>query len=54
MTAATSDYVLGIDIGGTKTAAALVDNDRIVAREQVETARTGRGADIVEAIAGLA
>lgn len=54
MTAAISDYVLGIDIGGTKTAAALVDNDRIVAREQVETPRTGRGADIVEAIVALA
>jgi len=51
----TSDRpILAIDIGGTKIAVALVADGRVTQRSQVQTPRSGRGADIVEAIAALA
>ena len=46
---------LGLDLGGTKIAAALVDADdgRIVARERIATPRTGFAA-VVDALIGVA
>lgn len=44
---------LGLDLGGTKIAAALVDDGRIVARERVATPRSGFD-DVVEAMADAA
>ncbi len=52
MTAATNP-VLAFDIGGTKIAAAIVSADRCLQRAQVATPRTGKGLDIVAAMAGL-
>lgn len=45
-----SSTVLAVDIGGTKIAFADVENGRIARRRQVQTPRTGRGADLVEVI----
>ena len=45
-----SKSVLAIDIGGTKIAFADVEDDRVRNRHQVITPRTGRGADLVDAI----
>lgn len=53
MTAAI-EPVLAIDIGGTKIAAALVAQAQVLAREQVETPRSGRGVDIADAVGALA
>lgn len=47
----TSDPVLAIDIGGTKVALAIVVGGQVTHRVQIATPRSGRGADIVEAIA---
>lgn len=52
MTVAT-DPVLAFDIGGTKIAAAVVSADRCLHRAQLPTPRTGRGLDIVAAMAEL-
>lgn len=51
MTATSDRGVLAIDIGGTKIALALVANGQVRQRLQIATPRSGRGADIVEAIA---
>lgn len=53
MTEAT-DPILAFDIGGTKIAAAIVAEGRCLQRAQRATPRSGRGADIVEAMASLA
>ncbi|TPL82443.1 N-acetylmannosamine kinase [Mesorhizobium sp. B2-3-12] len=45
--------VLAIDIGGTKIAAAEVQGGRLHDRRQTATPRTGRGDDLVAAIAAL-
>jgi N-acylmannosamine kinase len=47
----TSDPVLAVDIGGTKVALAIVVGGQVTHRVQIATPRSGRGADIVEAIA---
>lgn len=54
MTAASDGPVLAIDIGGTKIAVAEVSDGRIANRRQAPTPRTGRGDDLIAAIAGLA
>lgn len=54
MTAASDLPVLAIDIGGTKIATAEVRGGRIANRRQAPTPRTGRGDDLIAAIAGLA
>lgn len=54
MTAASDRAVFAIDIGGTKIAAAEVRGGRLQDRRQTATPRTGRGDDLVAAIAGLA
>jgi N-acylmannosamine kinase len=46
--------VLAIDIGGTKIALAIVSSGVVTRRLQVATPRSGRGADIIEAIASQA
>ena len=52
--AAEPDLRLGVDIGGTKLAAAVVDvNGRIVERFRRPTPRTGSGADVIAAIIDL-
>lgn len=50
MTETTDDPTLAIDVGGTKVAIALVADGRIRERRQFATPRTGRGADLVDAI----
>ena len=54
MTAASDLPVLAIDIGGTKIAIAEVSDGRIANRRQAPTPRTGRGDDLIAAIAELA
>lgn len=54
MTAASDAPVLAIDIGGTKIALAEVSGGRIANRRQAPTPRTGKGDDLIAAIAGLA
>ncbi|MFC3326714.1 N-acetylmannosamine kinase [Mesorhizobium cantuariense] len=54
MTAASERPVLAIDIGGTKIAAAEVLGRQVLDRRQTATPRTGRGDDLVAAIASLA
>ncbi|MDX8465699.1 ROK family protein [Mesorhizobium sp. VK23B] len=54
MTAASDVPVLAIDVGGTKIAIAEVSGGRIANRRQAPTPRTGRGDDLVAAIAELA
>lgn len=51
MTAISDREVLAIDIGGTKIALALVANGQVTRRLQIATPRSGRGTDIVEAVA---
>ncbi|TIO05571.1 N-acetylmannosamine kinase [Mesorhizobium sp.] len=46
--------VLAIDIGGTKIAAAEIRGRQLIGRWQTATPRTGKGDDLVAAIAGLA
>jgi N-acylmannosamine kinase len=46
--------VLAFDVGGTKIAAAIVSGSEVRRRVQLPTPRTGRGDDIVSAIAALA
>jgi N-acylmannosamine kinase len=46
--------VLAFDVGGTKIAAAIVAGERAQRRAQLPTPRTGRGDDVVSAIATLA
>ncbi|TPM07401.1 MULTISPECIES: N-acetylmannosamine kinase [unclassified Mesorhizobium] len=54
MTVASDLSVLAVDIGGTKIAAAEVSGERIAKRWQAPTPRTGRGDDLIAAIAELA
>jgi len=54
VTAASDLPVLAIDIGGTKIAIAEVSDGRIANRRQAPTPRTGRGDDLIAAIAELA
>lgn len=54
MTAASERTVFAIDIGGTKIAAAEVRDGKLLNRRQTATPRTGKGDDLVAAIAGLA
>ncbi|MET3899588.1 N-acylmannosamine kinase [Devosia sp. UYZn731] len=54
MTATSDRDVLAIDIGGTKIALAIVSGGVVTHRLQMATPRSGRGADIVEAIASQA
>ncbi|TPK60161.1 ROK family protein [Mesorhizobium sp. B2-4-15] len=54
MTAASDRAVFAVDIGGTKIAAAEVHGRHLLDRRQTATPRTGRGDDLVAAIAGLA
>lgn len=54
MTAISDRPVLAIDIGGTKIALAIVSDGRVSQRRQVVTPRSGRGTDIIEAIASQA
>ncbi len=53
MTAATDRPVLAIDIGGTKIAAGIVRGTAVTHRAQLATPRSGKGTDIVAAIAAL-
>jgi N-acylmannosamine kinase len=46
--------ILAFDVGGTKIAAAIVAGKQVRRRAQLPTPRTGRGDDIVSAIAALA
>ncbi|MFF2481077.1 ROK family protein [Paenibacillus sp. NPDC058071] len=47
-------YVVGIDLGGTKIAAALLDgNGMVLKREQLETAGARTAQEVVERMAGL-
>lgn len=54
MTAASERPVFAVDIGGTKIAAAEVRGRQLFDRRQIATPRTGKGDDLVAAIAGLA
>ncbi|WP_338720462.1 N-acetylmannosamine kinase [Devosia sp. XK-2] len=54
MTETSEHPVLAIDIGGTKVALAIVVSGQVTHRVQIATPRSGRGTDIVEAIAGQA
>lgn len=54
MTDALDAPVLAFDVGGTKIAAAIVSGGELRRRAQLPTPRTGRGEDIVSAIAALA
>lgn len=54
MTETSDRPVLAIDIGGTKLALAIVVSGQVTHRVQIATPRSGRGSDIVEAIAGQA
>lgn len=54
MTDRSETPVLAIDIGGTKIAFAEVRGSHCTDRSQIATPRTGRGADLVAAIAGEA
>lgn len=49
----TTAKTLGIDLGGTKIAAAVVENGKILARKQVATPKTGQDA-VFDAMADLA
>lgn len=51
MTAISERPALAVDIGGTKIALAIVVDGQVRQRRQIATPRTGRGADIVAAIA---
>lgn len=51
MTAISEAGVLAIDIGGTKIALGIVVDGTVIERVQVPTPRSGRGVDIVAAIA---
>ena len=51
MTATSEAGVLAIDIGGTKIALGIVVDGAVIERVQVPTPRSGRGVDIVAAIA---
>ena len=51
MTAISERPALAIDIGGTKIALAIVRDGQVRERRQIATPRSGRGADIVAAIA---
>ena len=51
MTEVSEESTLAIDVGGTKVAVATVAAGRIRERRQFATPRTGRGADLVDAIA---
>ncbi|ANT52991.1 N-acetylmannosamine kinase [Mesorhizobium amorphae] len=54
MTAASNLPVLAIDIGGSKIAIAEVSGGSVANRRQAPTPRTGRGDDLIAAIAELA
>ncbi|RJT28302.1 ROK family protein [Mesorhizobium waimense] len=54
MTAASDRPVFAVDIGGTKIAAAEARGRQLIDRRQIATPRTGKGDDLVAAIAGLA
>ncbi|MDX7951345.1 N-acetylmannosamine kinase [Lichenihabitans sp. Uapishka_5] len=50
MTGVSEEAVLAIDMGGTKVAVASVGGEVIRDRRQIATPRTGKGADLVQAI----